>query len=120
MPILAIAGGTSWIAKSLVILGNGGAGATEGAAAVLFLGGFGALAIAAAGAAWALARRRRMPVRAATAVGSVAALFLAVNLPILLGQAIMPGSWLAEELGVIAVALGAVVGGVRSLRPGAG
>jgi len=52
------------------------------------------------------------PIRTRAKRGSKAiavGLFLAVNLPILVGYALIPGSWLAEEVGVVAVAVLAIV-----------
>lgn len=37
------------------------------------------------------------------------ALLLAINLPILVGQSVLPGSWLAGEFGVILVAVAAII-----------
>ena len=57
-----------------------------------------------------------LPFRIVAVGGALAGLFLAVNLPILVGYALIPGSWLAEEVGVVAVAVLAIVAWPAGMR----
>jgi hypothetical protein len=52
-------------------------------------------------------------------LGALIAMFLAINLPILVGQTLFPRSWLADEFGVNLVAVAAIAVGVMSW-PGTG
>ena len=47
--------------------------------------------------------------RAGLLLGALIALLLAINLPILVGQSVLPGSWLAGEFGVLLVAVAAII-----------
>jgi len=114
------AGGACWIAKTFLIWTNGGTSTTGGAIGLLFLAGFALLAIAVALWAWGATAGRALPLRILAVGCALVGLLLAVTLPILIGYALIPGSWLAEEIGVIAVASVALLAGIRSLirRPG--
>ncbi len=109
--VLAATGGACWVAKSILIWANGGTNTTGGIVGVLFLAGTVLLAIAAAIWAWKAAAGRSGLIRILAVVGALVGLFLAINLPILIGLVLMPGSWLAEELGVIVLAVAAIVAG---------
>ncbi|MBA3235605.1 MAG: hypothetical protein H0T59_06400 [Chloroflexi bacterium] len=58
---------------------------------------------------WRRTRGRSPLMRAGLLLGALFALLLAINLPILVGQSVLPGSWLAGEVGVILVAVAAIV-----------
>lgn len=107
--VFAAAGGACWIVKTMLIWANAGTNTTGGAIGLLFLGGSALLAIAVALWAWAATTGRAVTLRTVAVGSALVGLFLAVNLPILIGYALIPGSWLAEEIGVVAVAVLAVV-----------
>ena len=105
----AVTGGACWIVKTLLIWANGGTSTTGGVVGLLFLAGFASLAIAVAFWAWGVTTGRAVPLRVAAVGSALGGLFLVVNLPIPVGHALIPGSWLAEEIGVLAVAILAIV-----------
>ncbi|MBF8289865.1 MAG: hypothetical protein HW391_833 [Chloroflexi bacterium] len=106
--VLAAIGGVCWIVKTLLIWANGGTSTTDGVVGLLFLTGFASLAGAVGLWAWDATTGRAVALRSAATVCAVAGLFVAVNIPILIGYALIPGSWLAEEIGVVAVAILAI------------
>lgn len=115
--VLAAIGGVCWIVKTVLIWANGGTSTTGGVVGLLFLAGFAALAIAVALWAWGATTGRGVPLRIMAGVCAVAGLLVVVNLPILLGYALIPGSWLAEEIGVVVVAMFAIVAWPGRIRP---
>ena len=114
--VLAAAGGACWIVKTLLIWASGGTNTTGGAVGLLFLAGTAFLATAVGRWAWGATAERAMPLRILAVVCALVGLFVAVNLPILVGYALLPGSWLAEEIGVFAVAILAIVAGMVGIR----
>ena len=112
--LLALIGGLIWIVKTLLIWQNGGANRYGGTVGLMFVLGAVLLAAATAIWTWRAARDRPILLRAGLLLAAIIVLILAIDLPILLGQTLFPSSWLAEELGVILVAVAAIaVGGVR-------
>ena len=114
--VFAAIGGACWIVKTLLIWANGGTNTTGGVVGLLFLAGAAFLAIAVALWAWRATTGRVVPLRIVAVGGALVGLFLAVNLPILVGYALIPGSWLAEEVGVVAVAVLAIVAWPAGMR----
>ncbi len=107
--ILALTGGLVWIVKILFIWENGGTNMVGGAVGLMFLIGTVLLALATALFTWRATRGRSLLMRAGLLLGALTALILAINLPILVGQSVLPGSWLAGEFGVILVAVAAII-----------
>jgi len=117
--LLALTGGLIWIVKTVLIWQNGGTNRFDGTVGLMFM--IGAVLLAAATVIWAWRATRDRPVlaRGGLLLGALVVLFLAINLPILLGQVLFPRSWLADEVGVILVAAAAIAAGVMSW-PGTG
>lgn len=113
---LAAAGGACWMAKTVLIWSNGGTSTTGGSVGSHFLTGTALLAISVALWAWVVTAGRAVAVRILAVGCAWVGLFFAVNLPILVGYALIPGSWLAEEVGVIIVAGLAIVALPLSIR----
>ncbi|HEY0642344.1 MAG TPA: hypothetical protein VGD39_02920 [Nocardioides sp.] len=112
--LLALVGGTAWMVKVALIWENGGTNTTEGLVGALFTVGAVAIVLALAARVW-LVSSRSVSTRLLAVMAVVACFALAVNLPILLGWIVFGRTWLAEEVGVILVAVGALVLGVRWL-----
>ena len=106
---LALTGGLFWIVKILMIWENGGTNMVGGAVGLMFLIGTVLLALATALWTWRATRGRSILMRAGLVLGALIALLLAIDLPILVGQSVLPGSWLAGEFGVILVAVAAII-----------
>lgn len=102
---LAVLGGLAWIAKIALIWSNGGTETTGGMVGFLFLSGSLSLAVAGILRAWFLAGTRKVWWRILASTASVILLILLVDLPILVGWQIFGTAWIAEELGVILVAV---------------
>ena len=111
--ILALTGGLLWIVKTLLIWENGGTNTIGGAVGPMFLIGTVLLASATVLWTWRATRGRSLLMRAGLQLGALIALLLAINLPILVGQSVLPGSWLAGEFGVILVAVAAIIAASR-------
>ena len=111
--ILALTGGLLWIVKTLLIWENGGTNTIGGAIGPMFLIGAVLLASATVLWTWRATRGRSLLMRAGLLLGALIALLLAINLPILVGQSVLPGSWLAGEFGVILVAVAAIIAASR-------
>jgi hypothetical protein len=110
--VLAVVGGTAWLVKLALIVGNGGTNTTDGLVGVLFDVGGIAILLALVVRAWfgPIGRLRHRPVAVlAFAVG----LFAAINLPIGLGWVLFGRTWMAEELGILLTAVAAIIVGVR-------
>ena len=107
--ILALTGGLFWIVKILLIWENGGTNTIGGAVGLMFLIGTVLLASATVLWTWRATRGRSLLMRAGLLLGALIAQLLAINLPILVGQSVLPGSWLAAEFGVILVAVAAII-----------
>lgn len=116
--VLALVGGTAWLAKVVVVWANDGANTTEGVAGALFLVGLAAIAGAAVTRAWYLPRSPKILWRVLSAAGALVALLAAVNLPILLAWTVIGRTWFAEEAGIVLVAVLAVLVGARWIRRG--
>ena len=116
--ILALTGGLSWIVKILLIWENGGTNTFGGAVGLMFLIGTVLLASATVLWTWHATGGRSLLMRAGLLLGALIVLLLAINLPILVGLSVLPGSWLAGEFGVIFVAVAAIIAasGVTGLR----
>jgi hypothetical protein len=112
--LLALVGGAAWLVKVALIWENGGTNTTEGLVGALFTVGAVAIGLALAARVW-LVSSRSVSARLLAVVAVVAGFALAVNLPILLGWVVFGRTWLAEEAGVILVAVGALVLGMRWL-----
>jgi len=117
--LLALAGGLIWIVKTVLIWLSGGANRYGGAVGLMFMIGAVLLAAATVTWTWRATRDRPILVRGGLLLGALIVLFLAINLPILVGQILLPGSWLADEFGVILVAVAAIAAGGMSW-PGTG
>ena len=115
---LALSGGLFWIVKILLIWENGGTNMFGGAVGLMFLIGTVLLASATALWTWRATRGRSLPIRAGLLLGALIALLLAINLPILVGQSVLPGSWLAGEFGVLLVAVAAIIAASGMTGPG--
>jgi hypothetical protein len=107
--ILALTGGLSWIVKVLLIWENGGTNRFGGTVGLMFMIGTVLLAAAAVLWTWHATRGRSLLLRAGLPLGALIVLLLAINLPILVAQALFSGSWLADEFGVILVAVAAII-----------
>ncbi len=116
--ILALAGGSFWIVKTLLIWENGGTNRFGGAVGLMFLIGTVLLASATVLWTWHATRGRSLLMRAGLVFGALIALLLAINLPIIVGQSVLPGSWLADEFGVILVAVAAIIAASGVTGPG--
>ena len=107
--ILALTGGLSWIVKVLLIWENGGTNRFGGTVGLMFMIGTVLLAAAAVLWTWHATRGRSLLVRTGLLLGALIVLLLAINLPILVAQTLVPGFWLADEFGVILVAVAAII-----------
>ena len=107
--ILALTGGLSWIVKVLLIWENGGTNRFGGTVGLMFMIGTVLLAAAAVLWTWDATRGRSLLMRAGLLLGAFIVLLLAINLPTFVGQTLFPGSWLADEFGVILVAVAAMI-----------
>ena len=116
--LLALTGGLIWVVKIVLIWQNGGTNRFGGTVGLMFMIGTVLLAAAAVLWTWRATRGRSFPMRAGLLLGALTVLFLAINLPILVGQTLFPGSWLADEFGVILVAVAAII--AASGMPGPG
>ncbi len=111
--ILAFAGGLFWIVKVLLIWENGGTNMFEGAVGLMFLVGTVLLASATVLWTWRATRGHSLLMRAGLLPVALIVLLLVINLPTVVGQSLFPGSWLAGELGVILVAVAAIIAASR-------
>lgn len=111
-------GGVAWLVKVALIWGNGGTNTTEGMVGILFSIGAATIALAAGLRAWHSPSANRLWSRASAVLVALAAFVAAVNLPILLGWQIFGRTWFAEEVGVVATALLAILLGQQWLRFG--
>lgn len=125
--VLALVGGVAWLAKVAVLAVNDGVDPTGWLAGRLFDLGAVALVLAACLRAWTWRPAASVRDRALLVAVAVLVFVVAVNVPIQLGGLVLGDLWLAEEIGVVLIALLALVVGVRSLRreppigsPGAG
>ena len=75
----------------------------------MFMIGTVLLAAAAVLWTWHATRGRSLLMRAGLLLGALIVLLLAINLPMLVAQTLFPGSWLADEFGVILVAVAAII-----------
>jgi hypothetical protein len=107
--ILLLTGGLFWIVKVFLIWENGGTNTFGGAVGLMFLFGTVLLACATVLWTWRATRGRSPLLRTGLLLGALIVLLLAINLPTLVGQSVFPGSWLAGELGVILVAVAAII-----------
>lgn len=107
--LLALTGGLIWIVKIVLIWQNGGTNRFDGTVGLMFMIGMVLLAAATVLWTWHATRGRSFLMRAGLLLGALTVLFLAINLPILVGQTLFPGSWLADEFGVILVAVAAII-----------
>jgi len=112
--LLALTGGLIWIVKTVLIWQNGGTNRYGGTVGLLFM--IGAVLLAAATVTWTWRATRDRPIlaRGGLLLGALIVLFLAINLPILVGQALFARSGLADEFGVILVAVAAIAAGGMS------
>jgi hypothetical protein len=97
-----------WIFKIVLIWQNGGTNRFDGTVGLMFMIGAVLLAAATVLWTWRAASGRSFLRRAGLLLGALTVLFLAINLPILVGQTLFPRSWLADEFGVILVAVAAI------------
>ena len=116
--LLALTGGLVWIVKIVLIWLNGGTNRFGGTAGLMFMIGAVLLAAAIVLWTWRATRGRSFLIRAGLLLGALIVLFLAINLPIVVGQALFPGSWLADEFGVILVAVAAIIAASGMTGPG--
>ncbi len=116
--LLALTGGLFWIVKIVLIWQNGGTNRFGGTVGLMFMIGAVLLAAATVLWAWRATRGRTFLIRAGLLLGALIVLFLAINLPIFVGQTLFPGSWLADEFGVILVAVAAVIAASGMTGPG--
>lgn len=116
--ILALTGGLFWIVKILLIWENGGTNRYEGAVGIMFLIGTVLLASATVLWIWHASHGRSLLLRAGLLLGGLFVLLLAINLLSLVGYFVFPGSWLAGELGVILVAIAAIIATSGVTSPG--
>jgi len=79
--VLALVGGTAWLAKVAIIWANDGKYATEGVAGALMLFGLAAIAVSAMARAWYLPRSPKILWRFLAMAGALPVLVAAVNLP---------------------------------------
>jgi hypothetical protein len=103
-----------WIVKTVLIWQNGGTNTYGGTVGLMFM--IGAVLLAAATVTWTWRATRDRPIlgRGGLLLAALIVLLLAINLPILVGQTIFLRSWLADEFGVILVAVAAIAaGGMR-------
>ena len=114
--LLALTGGLIWIVKIVSIWQNGGTNRVGGTVGLMFMLGMVLLAAATVLSTWHATHGRSFLMRAGLLLGALTVLFLAINLPILVGQTLLPGSWLADEFGVILVAVAAIIVGIRDGR----
>jgi hypothetical protein len=98
-----------WIVKIVLIWQNGGTNRFGGTVGLMFMTGTVLLCAATVLWGWHATRGRSFLMRAALLLGGPTVLFLAINLPTLVGQTLFPGSWLADESGVILVAVAAII-----------
>lgn len=112
--VLAVVGGAAWLVKVALIWQNGGTNTTDGLVGDLFTVGAVAIVLALIACVW-MVPNRSLVHRLASVLAVVVGFVLAVNLPILLGWVILGRTWMAEEVGVVLVAVAALVLGVRWL-----
>lgn len=114
--VLALVGAAAWLGKVGLIWANGGTSTTGGAVGVLLYVGLAALAGAAMTRAWYLPNSSKVGWRVLSSAVALLALVTAVNLPILLAYVVMGETWLAEEMGIILVALLALSFGIMWIK----
>jgi len=112
--LLALTGGLIWIVKTVLIWQNGGTNRYDGTVGLMFMIGAVLLAAATVIWTWRATRNRPILVRGGLLLGALIVLFLAINLPILVGRTLFPRSWLADEFGVILVAVASIAAGGMS------
>lgn len=117
--VLAVVGGAAWLAKIALIWENGGTNTTDGLVGVLFVVGAVGILLGAGIRAWHAPARGLLRHRTVALLAVVIAFAAAVNLPILLGWALLGRTWLAEEVGVMLTAVAAIALGTRGLSAGA-
>jgi hypothetical protein len=118
--ILALTGGLFWIAKVLLIWENGGTNRYGGAVGLMFLIGTVLLASATVLWTWRATRGRSILMRAGLLLGGLVALVLVTNLLSLVGYFVyfvFPVRWLAGEVGVILVAVAAIIAASGVIGP---
>lgn len=115
---LALVGAIAWLAKVMVIWANGGRYATEGVAGALMLVGAAAILTSAMARAWYLPRTPQIGWRVLAMTGTLFALVIAVDLPIPLARAAIGETWHADEVGIVLVAVVALVAGARWIGRG--
>ena len=111
--VFALVGGVAWLLKFVLIWENGGTNTTDGLVGVLFVIGAVGILLGAGIRAWFAPGQGVLRYRLLLLLVVVAALAVAVNLPILLGWVLFGRTWLAEEVGVLLTAIGALVLGAR-------
>jgi len=111
-------GGAAWLVKVALIWENGGTNTTDGLVGVLFDIGAIGIVLGAGIRAWHAPASGLLRHRLVAVLAAVIAFVAAVNLPILLGWVLFGRTWLAEEVGVILTAVGALVLGVRWVSAG--
>jgi hypothetical protein len=111
--VLALVGGAAWLVKVALIWENGGTNTTDGLVGVLFDVGAIGILLGAGIRAWHAPARGLLRHRLVALLAVVVAFVAAVDLPILLGWVLFGRTWLAEEVGVILTAIGALALGVR-------
>ena len=111
--VCALVGGVAWLLKLALIWENGGTNTTDGLVGVLFDIGAVGILLGAGIRAWFAPAQGVLRYRILRLLAVVTALAVAVNLPILLGWALFGRTWLAEEVGVLLTAIGALVLGAR-------
>ena len=116
--LLALTGGLFWIVKIVLIWQNGGTNRFGGTVGLMFMIGAVLLAAAIVLWTWRATHGRSFLIRAGLLFVALIVLFLAINLPILVGQSLFPGSWLADEFGVILVAVAAIIAASGMTGPG--
>ena len=116
--LLALAGGLFWIVKIVLIWQNGGTDRFGGTVGLMFMIGAVLLSAATVLWTWRATRGQSLLMRAGLLLGALIVLLLAINLPILVGQTLFPGAWLADEFGVILVAVAAIIAASGMFGPG--
>ncbi|MGI8999285.1 MAG: hypothetical protein ACR2GO_06215 [Candidatus Limnocylindria bacterium] len=121
--VLAVVGGTAWLAKVAFIWANDGANRYGGVAGVLMMIGLTAIAGAAMTRAWYLPSSTRTLWRVLSAAAALLAVVAAINLGSLLvgsllAWVVIGETWFAGEVGLVLVAVLALVVGAQWIKRG--
>ena len=116
--VFAVVGAAAWLVKVALIWENGGTNTTDGLVGVLFDIGAIGIALGASIRAWHAPASGVLRHRLVAVLAVLVAFVAAVNVPILLGWVLFGRTWLAEEVGVMLTAVGALVLGVRWVSAG--